>query len=77
MFSSGAAVEQPEKTYLVAAVAGWSCRANSSRATLVTGVAGFVGQAVCSDLSARGYWVLRVIRRQEKAHQHLMCNTKS
>ena len=63
MFTSGAAVGQPERAYLVAAAAaGWPCRANSSRATLVTGVAGFVGQAVCSDLSARGYRVLGVVR---------------
>ena len=41
---------------------------NQSKNALVTGAAGFIGQALCSDLAARGYQVLGAVRRQAKAH---------
>jgi nucleoside-diphosphate-sugar epimerase len=44
---------------------------------LVTGANGFIGQAVCADLSARGYHVLGTVRKsseevQSDAMQHLV-----
>ena len=66
VFTSRPAVELPERVHSVAA-AGSQFGTNLSRNTLVTGAAGFVGQAVCSDLSARGYRVLGAVRRQAKA----------
>ena len=39
-----------------------------SKNALVTGAAGFIGQALCSDLAARGFQVLGAVRRQEEAH---------
>ena len=68
VFTSRPAVELPARVHSVAA-AGSQFGANPSRNILVTGAAGFIGQAVCSDLSARGYQVLGAVRQQAKAHQ--------
>ena len=67
VFTSRPAIEIPTWAHSVAA-GGSKFRVNPSRNTLVTGAAGFIGQAVCSDLSARGYQVLGAVRKQAKAH---------
>jgi nucleoside-diphosphate-sugar epimerase/GT2 family glycosyltransferase len=63
IFASRSAVELPEVTH-AAAACGPQFAANPNRRILVTGAAGFIGQAVCSDLPARGFQVIGALRQQ-------------
>lgn len=68
VFTSRSAVDLPVLVNPASAAVNQLFVANSNRSILVTGAAGFIGQAVCSDLPARGYQVLGAVRRQAKAH---------
>ncbi len=63
VFSSNPAIEPP----VLAPLAGQAPVPDSARIrglrVLVTGANGFVGQAVCADLSARGHHVMGVVRK--------------
>jgi nucleoside-diphosphate-sugar epimerase/GT2 family glycosyltransferase len=63
IFASRSSVGLPDVTHATAAC-GTQFAANPNRRILVTGAAGFIGQAVCSDLSARGYQVIGALRQQ-------------
>ena len=66
-FTSRSAVELPELILLANAAIGPRFAANPKSSIFVTGAAGFIGQAVCSDLSSRGYQVVGALRRQAVA----------
>ena len=68
VFTSRPAVELPAWVNSAAAATGSQFGSTQCRNILVTGAAGFIGQALCSDLAARGYQVLGALRRQAKAH---------
>ena len=68
VFTSRSAVDLPVLVNPANAAVNLQFVANPNRSILVTGAAGFIGQALCSDLSARGYQVLGAVRRQVEGH---------
>ena len=67
IFTSRSAVDLPALVNPASAALNQQFVANSNRNIMVTGAGGFIGQAVCSNLPARGYQVLGAVRRSVEA----------
>jgi len=69
VFSSKPAAEQPVAALPIAAHHGRDQAEGSGRRVLVTGANGFIGRALCADLSSRGYRVLAAVRKKTDVDQ--------